>query len=107
MSSNQKVSIAIVVPAAGVGSRMQHHAPKQYISLGGKTILEHTLFKLTKINNIRDIKVAISKDDGYYADVPFISERIARVNGGAERCDSVLNALEAMAENPPGCFHPF
>lgn len=101
MSSNQQVSIAIVVPAAGVGSRMQHHAPKQYISLAGKTILEHTLFKLTQINNIRDIKVAISENDGYYADLPFIDERIARVHGGAERCDSVLNALDAMADNPP------
>ena len=40
-----KQTIAAIVPAAGVGSRMQHNAPKQYIQLAGKTILEHTFLK--------------------------------------------------------------
>ena len=38
-----KQTIVAIVPAAGVGSRMQQNAPKQYIQLAGKTILEHTL----------------------------------------------------------------
>lgn len=101
MSLHPQLTIAVVVPAAGVGSRMQHHAPKQYIQLAGKTILEHTLHKLCSVTGVCEIKVAISKDDGYYSDLPFIDERIARVNGGKERCDSVLNALESMADNPP------
>lgn len=101
MSNNSQITIAVVVPAAGVGSRMQHHAPKQYISLAGKTILEHTLFKLAQVKGVRDIKVAISEDDGYYASLPFIDTRIARVNGGKERCDSVLNALEALSSDAP------
>ena len=36
-------SIIAVLPAAGVGSRMQADKPKQYLTLFGKTLLEHTL----------------------------------------------------------------
>ena len=35
--------IVVVLPAAGVGSRMQADKPKQYLALLGKTLLEHTL----------------------------------------------------------------
>lgn len=33
----------LVIPAAGIGSRMQADCPKQYLSVSGKTILELTL----------------------------------------------------------------
>ena len=96
-----KQTITAIVPAAGVGSRMQHSAPKQYIELAGKTILEHTLSKLAELNELNTIKVAISDDDGYFADLPHIDKRIERVSGGKERADSVLNALLSLADNPP------
>ena len=48
-----KQTIAAIVPAAGVGSRMQHTTPKQYISLAGKTILEHTLAKLSQLRQLK------------------------------------------------------
>ena len=34
-----------VVPAAGVGKRMQSDRPKQYLLLGGQTVIEQTLFQ--------------------------------------------------------------
>ncbi len=77
-----KQIITAIVPAAGVGSRMQHSTPKQYIELAGKTILEHTLSKLAELNLLRTIKVAISDGDGYFADLPRIDNRIERVTGG-------------------------
>jgi 2-C-methyl-D-erythritol 4-phosphate cytidylyltransferase len=33
----------VVIPAAGVGARMQADRPKQYLPLAGKTVIEHTL----------------------------------------------------------------
>ncbi|MEG1654356.1 MAG: 2-C-methyl-D-erythritol 4-phosphate cytidylyltransferase, partial [Hafnia sp.] len=36
-------SVVAVVPAAGVGSRMRSTCPKQYLSIDGKTILEHSV----------------------------------------------------------------
>ena len=99
MKTKQKITA--IVPAAGVGSRMQHSAPKQYIELAGKTILEHTLSKLAELDFIHTIKVAISDDDGYFDVIPQIDSRIERVSGGTERADSVLNALLSLSDNPP------
>ena len=99
MKTKQKITA--IVPAAGVGSRMQHSAPKQYIELAGKTILEHTLSKLAELDFIHTIKIAISDDDGYFDAIPQIDSRIERVSGGKERADSVLNALLSLSDNPP------
>ena len=35
--------IVAVIPASGIGSRMNAALPKQYLPLLGKTILEHTV----------------------------------------------------------------
>lgn len=35
--------IVAIIPAAGIGCRMQADRPKQYLKILGKTILEHTL----------------------------------------------------------------
>lgn len=96
-----KITIAAIVPAAGVGSRMQHSKPKQYIQLAGKSILQHTLSKLALLDELSCIQVAISEGDEYFQDLPIIDERIKRVKGGNERADSVLNGLRSLADNPP------
>ena len=56
---------SIIVPAAGVGSRMGADRPKQYLTLGGKTILARTLDKLQQLNPAR-LVVAISPEDPYF-----------------------------------------
>ncbi len=38
--------VCAVVPAAGFGRRMQTECPKQYLSIGDKTILEHAVAAL-------------------------------------------------------------
>jgi 2-C-methyl-D-erythritol 4-phosphate cytidylyltransferase len=91
-------SIAFVVPAAGVGARMQANKPKQYIQLGNKTVLEHTIDKLnTTIPNALII-VAISEDDAYFPALDLPSNVIT-VLGGKQRADSVLNALNYLTIN--------
>ncbi|WP_338364853.1 2-C-methyl-D-erythritol 4-phosphate cytidylyltransferase [uncultured Pseudoalteromonas sp.] len=94
-------TIAAIVPAAGVGSRMQHTAPKQYIKLAGKTILEHTLCKLSQLQNLSQIVVAVSQTDPYFDNLAPIDSRIVRAKGGQERADSVLNSLLFLESNPP------
>ncbi|MGL5299039.1 MAG: 2-C-methyl-D-erythritol 4-phosphate cytidylyltransferase, partial [Plesiomonas shigelloides] len=41
--SEAQASFVAVIPAAGIGSRMQAAVPKQYLMLHGKTLLEHTV----------------------------------------------------------------
>lgn len=40
------LDVCAVVPAAGFGRRMQTECPKQYLSIGNQTILEHSVHAL-------------------------------------------------------------
>ncbi|WP_445402388.1 2-C-methyl-D-erythritol 4-phosphate cytidylyltransferase [Zobellella sp. An-6] len=83
-----------VVPAAGVGKRMGASLPKQYLSLGGRTVLEHTLDRLLGHPAIGRIIVATAEHDPWFPALAIARDpRVLRVVGGRERADSVLNAL--------------
>lgn len=98
--SPQSPAYWIVVPAAGVGARMGADCPKQYLPLVGKTVIEHTLERLLALPNIAGIYLVLGADDNYWNDLSLAqNNRIQRVAGGAERCDSVLNALEQLFDN--------
>lgn len=87
----------IVVPAAGIGTRMRSELPKQYLSLRGKTLLECTLERLLGLPNISGIVLALAATDSYWERLPMAGNgRIAIVDGGAERSRSVLNALNYL-----------
>jgi len=89
------MTIALVIPAAGVGSRMQADRPKQYLPLAGQTILEVTASKLQQALPDSPLYMAISADDPYFPTLA-IASRVTRVAGGKERADSVLSALQAI-----------
>ena len=55
-----------VIPAAGVGKRMQADRPKQYLALHGKTVLEHTLSRFLDHPQIGAVVVALSEGDPYW-----------------------------------------
>lgn len=87
----------LVVPAAGVGSRMGADRPKQYLELAGKTILELTISRLLELPIWRGVMVAIDDQDYYWDQLPLAANpHITRVSGGKERADSVLNALNSL-----------
>ena len=86
--------LTAIVPAAGIGSRMGADCPKQYLTLAGKTILEHTLGCLLSHPAIARVIVALAPHDGWFAQLTVAADpRILRVEGGIERAYSVLNAL--------------
>ncbi|WP_411725723.1 2-C-methyl-D-erythritol 4-phosphate cytidylyltransferase [Methyloglobulus sp.] len=86
-----------VVPAAGVGERMNADRPKQYLDLAGKTVIEHTLSRLLQANVFSGVAVAISAEDPYWPELSFAQhELIITAPGGKERADSVLSALKAI-----------
>lgn len=93
-----------VVPAAGIGERMGAGFPKQYLSLAGKTLAEHTLNRLLSFAPIDRVLVAVSAQDPWWPTLGVSSHpRIATVSGGAARAESVRNgvarALELGGEN--------
>ena len=89
--------IVVVLPAAGVGSRMQADKPKQYLALLGKTLLEHTLDIMLTHTAISKIILVVSKDDPYIANLS-LSPKIQLVEGGETRAESVLNGLNTICD---------
>lgn len=88
-----------VVPAAGVGKRMQADRPKQYLPLLNKTVLEQTLTRLLQVAQFQAVVVAITDGDPYWPELAVSqNDRVITAPGGNERADSVLNALEAISE---------
>lgn len=87
----------VIVPAAGVGRRFGSDVPKQYLTLAGKTVAEHTLERLLLLADVAAIVVAINPGDQHWAQLPIAADpRIRRVVGGNERVDSVRSALESL-----------
>jgi len=89
--------LVVVVPAAGVGKRMQSRCPKQYLSLHNSTILEHTVNRLLAHPNIEKVIIALSGSDEYYHDTSLMNHpKVQTVVGGGERVDSVLAGIQAI-----------
>ena len=92
-------SFWVVIPAAGVGSRMRADRPKQYLQLAGRTILEHTLDCFLGHAGLKGLVVSLAAEDPYW---PFLAcatdPRIRRAEGGCERADSVLSGLRLLSE---------
>ena len=89
----------VVLPAAGVGARMQADRPKQYLLWGERTLIEHTLACFLDQPWLRGLVVSLSADDGWWPTLPCAQDaRITRAVGGRERADSVLNGLIALRE---------
>ncbi len=86
-----------VVPAAGVGKRMNADRPKQYLQLNDKTVIEHTLMRLLNADVFTAVAVAISEEDPYWPELAIAThEKVITAAGGKERADSVLSALKAI-----------
>lgn len=92
--------IIAVIPASGIGSRMQADKPKQYLTLKGKTVLEHTVSLFSDHPQISKVIVAVAKDDPFYTEIALLkSEKVQIVFGGETRANSVFNALCQIEDN--------
>ena len=93
------MSIWAVVPAAGIGTRMGAHRPKQYLPLCGRTVLDRTLSRLCAHARIDGVVVCIADRDPWWPECERRLERKPMVvaPGGAERAESVNHGLTALA----------
>jgi len=92
-----KDKIWAVIPATGIGSRMEADIPKQYLQIKGKCILEYTLEKFCHYPRIEGIVIALAENDKYWPGLSISSnKKIIQTIGGAERCHSVLNGLRCL-----------
>lgn len=96
---------AALIVAAGRGSRMMQETPKQYLSLGGKTVLWHTVNAFLTSQEINQICVVIHRDDQTLYNQAVAEIRDPRlmtpIYGGATRAASVRLGLEALQYHCP------
>lgn len=86
-----------ILPAAGVGARMQAQCPKQYLTLKGRYLIDHTLDCFLTYPQFQQAVVVLSDQDAYWQSSHFANDvRIIRASGGQERADSVLSGLNAI-----------
>ncbi|MGK5003603.1 2-C-methyl-D-erythritol 4-phosphate cytidylyltransferase [Janthinobacterium sp. LB2P70] len=85
-----------LIPAAGVGARMEAGSPKQYLAIAGKPMLRHALDAFLASPLIVHTYVVVSADDGVIDTVvPEQGVTVLRC-GGATRMESILNGLRAL-----------
>jgi 2-C-methyl-D-erythritol 4-phosphate cytidylyltransferase len=85
----------IVMPAAGIGRRFG--SAKQYALLGNRTVLQTALQVFLDDPQCRGGSVLLASADAQRAQLAAqLPERIALVDGGAERAHSVCNGLRSL-----------
>jgi 2-C-methyl-D-erythritol 4-phosphate cytidylyltransferase len=90
-----------LITAAGKGQRMQSEIPKQYLSLGGKPILAHTLQVFEECPAIDAIYLIVPQDQLTMVQKDLIEKYhfkkvLKLVRGGKMRQLSVWNGLQAI-----------
>jgi 2-C-methyl-D-erythritol 4-phosphate cytidylyltransferase len=92
------ISIAVIIPAGGSGSRMgTGTVPKPFLQLGGEPLLRHCLVRFLERTDVRWVIVALPHE--LLESVPpwlRSDSRVRIVVGGTERGHSVRNALGAV-----------
>jgi 2-C-methyl-D-erythritol 4-phosphate cytidylyltransferase len=98
------MQVFVILPAAGVGTRMAASQPKQFLELNGLPILIHSLRAFAAVQRVTAIYVAVRHNEmerveaqiAEYAGQFGFAGRVHVVEGGDHRQDSVANALAAL-----------
>jgi 2-C-methyl-D-erythritol 4-phosphate cytidylyltransferase len=98
------MQVFVILPAAGLGTRMAGPQPKQFLAIGGIPILIHSLRAFAAVPRVTSIYVAVRKQETERVESQ-ISEfgfagRVHVVEGGEKRQESVANALSALSAQP-------
>lgn len=97
------MNIAVIL-AGGTGSRMGSSVPKQFMSLDGSTVIEHSIETFCRHEAIDEVAVVVHPD--WRGEMEAIVARnswkkLTRlIDGGSERYMSTLNAVMAYIDYP-------
>ena len=94
------MQVFVILPAAGLGTRMAGPQPKQFLILDGIPILIHSLRAFAAVERVTAIYVAVRKTEmervqAQIAEYGFAG-KVRVVEGGDNRQESVSHALAAL-----------
>ena len=95
-----KTTIYPLIVAAGTGSRFGANKPKQYLKIGTKSVLAHSISRLNH-PDLDALTVVIAHDDAYIQNEMLdiqssFDQAIYYTTGGDERWQSVMNGLNKI-----------
>ncbi len=98
------MQVFVILPAAGLGTRMAGPQPKQFLALDGVPILIHALRAVASVERVADICVAVraaemERVEAQISEYGF-ADRARVVEGGNTRQESVAHALASLAAQP-------
>ena len=92
------MSLSAIVLSGGRGKRMNNIVPKQYLLLGGKPVVLHSLEKLDRISSIKEIIIVCEDEyNRYFQDLIHqyrLTNHYKFAPAGKTRQESVYNGLE-------------
>lgn len=93
--------IFVIIPAAGAGTRMADTSTaKQFIDIGGKTILQHSCDKFLAWGKASQLLIglapSVSLSANFSANFSTTHPQISTYHGGKQRADTVLLGLELI-----------
>jgi len=97
--SNKK--IAVIIAAAGTGSRMNADVPKQYLKIDGKPMLVKTAGAFSENDGVDQIVVVTNQEYHHECERLLLANNIKAtvVAGGEKRQDSVYEGLKKLPED--------
>ena len=89
----------VIIPAAGIGNRMQNTLPKQYLPLDGKPMISYVIQVFFNNPRISSIHLALSPEDKFWLTLPLDpkSKLELHYTGGESRSNTVLNTLKSIS----------
>lgn len=94
------MSIALIIPSAGIGSRFSDTVKKQYFMLKDKSVLYWTMKRLLTSYSFDETIIGVSKEDYEIVnnilsktDLKNFSQNIKIVEGGSTRAETVYNCI--------------
>jgi 2-C-methyl-D-erythritol 4-phosphate cytidylyltransferase len=93
------MNVFVILPAAGLGTRMAGPQPKQFLELNGIPILIHSLRAFASVERVKGIYVAVRNTEMERVQAQIAeygAERVHVVEGGDNRQESVSHALAAL-----------
>jgi len=104
-------TVALIIPAAGSGSRLNKPVPKPFVDIEGATILEYTIGCFLPLEGLRQVIVATSSE--YLEKTETILDNLDMngavktgcVIGGRERQHSIQHALDRVGDSDLVAVH--
>jgi 2-C-methyl-D-erythritol 4-phosphate cytidylyltransferase len=97
------MNVTVIIPAAGLGTRMATKTAKQFTEIGGTPVLVHTLRRFAAVKAVTEIVVALREPEIRQFQPRLEKEKLPKVRlviGGDNRQESVHNALRSISGKP-------